>query len=341
MRLPSAGLTYPVSGVDIDLALPEAGVYGIAKPNESFTQFTVNAANVSTTAGEMSDGDIELLIWYKRAAADPFRNQPTDKTPPGPEFYYTRVPEANGARSIPTGTSTELVFDLSEKPLPLWATDVRVLVIYTGQVGSKANQIAVGFKDIAEPTPIDIVNNMDRICVKTDPDPLVTSGSYFVAGSQEAIDAVGENAAGRPNQDIYPHRLKDIYLAFNSTPASSTNYSASFSVIEPGQYGKVFVLADYVFNFSSDVTVENIYGPLQDVWGQAFGNSVTATDGVANQPIYENGGYNDYYPGMYTERGLLSWWYTHYENPEWPVGTTCDRSGAPNLTGPVAVEIPQ
>jgi len=104
----------------------------------------------------------------------------------------------------------------------------------------------------------------------------------------------------------------------------------------------VFVLTDYDFKFSSSVTVGNIYGPLTDVWGWGFETTTYPITGGFNQMAYENGQYIDYYPGMYTERGLKSWWYNYFENPEWPNGTSCDSSTAtPNLTGPAPVEFPQ
>jgi hypothetical protein len=321
----------PAIGGDIELALPDKGIYGITTPDGSFTKFSVKATNNSTTLGNMSDGSIELMIWYKLASQDPFQNHPTVKSPLVPERYYMRVPEKNLVRTIPTGTSTELVFDLSQKPLPLWATDLDIFVVYTGQVGSKPNEIVVGARNIAEPTPIDLVNNMDYICL---------NGSYMPAGSQAAIDIVG-TTGDRPLQDIYPHRLKDIYLAFTSTLASENNYSAKIPIIQPGEYGRVFLLTDYSFNMSSKVTVENIADAAHDIWVDAFDTSIETFEGVSNGVAYVNGEYFDIYPGMFMERGVLSWSYFDYQNMELPTGSTCDQSGAQILSGPVAVEFPQ
>ncbi len=318
---------------DIQVALPDKGIYGITAPDGSFSEFRLKAANLVSGGAAMTDGAIELVLWYKQADQDPLQGEPTGKSPADPEFYYQRVPVANGVRALPGGSSTELLFDLSQKPLPLWATDLRLYVVYTGRIGDNSGQIAVGFRDIAEPTPIDIINNMDHVCV---------NGSYLLAGSPEAVAAVGTDLSGRPKQDIYPHRLKNVYLSFTSTPASALGYSAKIPVIEPGRYGRLFVLTDYSYNVSSSETVENVYGPLQDVWGIGFGSPIYSEDGLPNQTVYENGEYVDYYPWMYSERGIKSWWYIHYENPVWPAGSTCDSSEAqPDLAGPVPVEIPR
>jgi hypothetical protein len=324
-------IVLPAINGDIQLTVPDKGLYGITTPNGSFSEIRVKASNIATGTDDMSAGNIELFIQHKRASQDPFQNQPTDKSPAEPEYYYIRVPEKNGVPTIPRGSATELVFNLSAKPFPIWATDVQLYVVYTGQIGEKANQVAIGYNNIAEPTPINLVNNMDYICI---------NGSYLQAGSQAAINAVGTNDV-RPLWDIYPHRLKDVYLAFTSTPASATNYSARIPVIQPGEYSRVFLLTDYSFNISSSVTVEKIADATHDIWLDAFENSVETFHGVTNEVAYVNGEYVDYYPEMFTERGMLIWSGITYDNTEWPAGATCDQSGASRLIGPVAVEFPQ
>jgi hypothetical protein len=332
----------PIDGIYSDFAInrPSSGIY--AKTADTTSSATFNELRVTAQTdipGGLAGGVFKLVLQYRQAKADPFQSLPVDTDPVDDTGYVIRMDEKNGVSSLQPGVPTELVFDLSTVPLPVWATDVSVIVIYADAGTSKP--IAVGYHDIAEPTPIDFINNMDHVCVKTDPDPAVTTGSYLMAGSQEAIDAVGTNVAGRPNWDIYPHRLRDVYVAFTSTPASSTNYSARFPLVGPGEYGRLVVLSDYDFNVSSSVTVENIYGPLEDVWGMAFGNSVSGIRGVMNQLVYEGGEYVTYYLLMDNERGVPSWWSTHFEDAAWPAGTTCDESGAqPNLSGPVAVEFP-
>ena len=66
---------------------------------------------------------------------------------------YVVVPVKNGIRSIPGDGSVELTFDLSEKPIPLWAINVFIRLVYHGQLGSEDGAVVVGFKDISEPTP--------------------------------------------------------------------------------------------------------------------------------------------------------------------------------------------
>ena len=321
----------PLGGIGggIEIASPDRGVYAIAAPDGSFTEFRVKTANVLPGGEAMTDGDVELVLLYRKSVEDPFQGEPTSENPAPPAFYYTlHAPALDGARAI----GGELRFDLSANPLPLWATNVLAYIVYKGQVGATAGAEVWGSGDIAEPTPLDIINDMDYVCVKTDPDPSVTTGNYLVAGSQEAIDAVGVSFTGRPKFDIYPHRLKDVYLGFTSTPASATNYSVRFSAIDPGRYGRIFVLPDYNFRLSSAVVVENINGPMEDTWGLGFLPFTDDPFGIYNQ--------GSYYPLMELERGLKSWWSLNYKNQELPDGTSCSWSGTePSYTGPVTVEI--
>lgn len=305
----------------IELSLPAQGVYGLAAPGSSgYREIRVKARN-STANEAMTGGTVLLVVKYKLAQSDPFLSVPVDA---GPEQYIV-APEKTGIASLASSTATELAFDISATPLPLWAVDVYFQVVYRGQLGSEADAVAVGFKDISEPTPIDIVNNMDVVCV---------NDNLLAAGSPAAVTAVDTNDNGYADWDVYPHNLINVYLAFNGANASAANHRASFASIPAGSYGRVFVLGDYsvsssALQVSAAVTMQRLN--VLDVWELAFGVGVDAIDAINNQT---------YYPEMYLVRGAKSWWYTYYHNPEYPSGSTCDFSVAqPDLVGPVGGSI--
>jgi hypothetical protein len=307
----------------IVLTLPAKGIYSIAAPNSTgYTEIRVKARNSTTTNEEMSDGTLQLVVKYKMALSDPFQSTPVDA---GPEQYIV-VTEKNNIRTLSRTATTELVFDLSSSPLPFWAVDVYLQVVYKGQLGNESGAVALGLRDISEPTPIDIVNHMDLVCV---------NNTLMTAGSAAAISAVDTDHNGTANWDVFPHGLTNVYVAFNGALASSSNRSAIFANIPPGNYGRVFVLGDYSVSssallVSTAATVQKI-SPL-DVWSFYFGTEVDAIDALDNQ---------NFYPLMYVVRGLNSWWYTYYDNPVYPANSTCDFSTAsPNITGPVTVTIP-
>jgi hypothetical protein len=201
-------------------------------------------------------------------------------------------------------------------------------VVYKGQLGAEADAVAVGFRDISEPTPIDIVNNMDHVCI---------NGSYMLAGSTDAINAVDFNHDGKADFDVYPHTLNNFYLAFNGNYATSSNYTATFSSIPPGSYGRVFLLADYSTETAHTLRVSGnatlaIVDPRDNTCDRYVTPWYLLTDAIEND--------DEYYPEMYVARGLRSWWAPAYENLGYPSVTACDSSSAqPDLSGPVSVTL--
>lgn len=307
----------------IELTLPARGVYALAAPDGTFNEIRVKARNNTASGEEMTNGTFQLVVKYRLAQSDPFQSVAVES---GPEQYIV-LPEKSitPTTTISRTSSTELVFDLTAsltdfKSIPLWATDVYLQVVFKGQLGNETGAVVVGFKDISEPTPIDVVNNMDHTCI---------NNSYLLAGSPEAITAADTDHNGTANWDVFPHGFNNVYVSFNNANASLSNYSAKFAAIPPGNYGRVFVLADfaeYALKVSTSGTVQKL--DVRDLWNWSFGVSVDSIDAVINQY---------YYPSLYTVRGLKSWWYTYFENPV-ANGSICDNTVAtPDLIGPAAV----
>jgi hypothetical protein len=59
------------------------------------------------------------------------------------------------------GAGQDLVFDFSQQPIPVNATDVVIQVVYRGPLGLEADAIAVGSLDVREPSHITLWNNTD------------------------------------------------------------------------------------------------------------------------------------------------------------------------------------
>jgi hypothetical protein len=305
---------------NIELSLPSKGIYSIAAPNSTgYSEIRVKARNSTTSNEEMSDGTLQLVVKYKMALSDPYQSVPVDA---GPEQYIV-VTEKNNVRTLSRTGTTDLVFDLTNSPIPFWAVDVSLQVVYHGQLGNEAGAGALGTQDISEPTPIDVVNFMDLVCI---------NNSIMTAGSPAAIAAVDFNHNGLPDYDVYPHGLTNVYLAFNGALASSTNHSATIASIPPGNYGRVFVLGEYL-SLPVSVAVALQIPNAQDRFPHStFGTFVETIEALDNQ---------HYYPLMYDVRGITSWWYAYYTNAPYPANSTCDFSTAsPNIAGSVAVSIP-
>ncbi|MBI5674553.1 MAG: hypothetical protein HZC48_01830 [Nitrospirae bacterium] len=218
----------------------------------------------------MTDGNIELVVKYKLASEDPFHSIPVSTAA---DFSYIVVPE-NNVHSIPKNTTVELNFDLTQNPIPLYAVDVYLQVVYKGTLGNETDAVAVGYKDISEPTPIDIFSNTDWICLYN---------NWYVAGSPEAIAQVDVNqdgiAYGANEYDVYPHDQKNIYVKVSSVSspqaASSTNYDVKVTYLTRGNLvTPLYILSDdyqsisyqFVYSlYSSWVRVDT----TNDYWGHA------------------------------------------------------------------------
>jgi hypothetical protein len=237
----------------VEIVLPGTGVYALSESLEDgFTEVHLLARNVTPDDQEMPDGSIVLVVKHKVALENPFQSRavPTDT-----DFSYIVVPEAGNTRSIPRNGFVELVFKLQETPIPTWGTDVYLQVVYRGRLGSEMDAVGVGFKDVGEPTPIDVFNNMDKICV---------DNAWYDAGSAEVIAQADRNHDGVPDGDVYPHDLRDIYIRFSPAstprPASAQEHNLHIPTLGRGAFLRAaYILTDYEFSdgfHATDVAVD-------------------------------------------------------------------------------------
>jgi hypothetical protein len=305
-----AMLDYFYRGV-IEISLPPRGVYALAEPNGQFSEIRVRAKNTTTSGEEMNNGLIQLVIKYNLALSDPFQSEPVDV---GPGKYIV-VSEKNNVRSISRATPTELVFDLSANPenlIPLWVTNVYMHVVYKGQLGLEPDSVAVGFKDISEPTPMDVFNNADKICIY---------GQWHDAGTEATIALVPEDV------DAYAYNIANIF-AKASSPSSASYASASnftFSspdVLEGGNFRRLgLILTDYSFKYSfrEDWLETDPENPWENYWIAAVYNGTAVKNQTDPDGTYDP-------PQMYPFRGSKMWWGAGgiYINDPYPPNSNCD-----------------
>ncbi len=309
----------------IEISLPASGVYSSATGSDAgFTRITLVAKN-TTTGEDMSDGTIQLVVKYKLAKEDPFGELPVETDE---EFSYKVASGPVDVRAIQRD-ATKLTFDFSSDPIPFWATSVYLQLVYHGKLGNEEGALAVGFKDISEPTPVDLYNNMDRICL---------NGTWYAAGSPEALDHAPVG------WDIYPHNIKDGYLKIappsDVTNASPSNCTFSDGMVAPRTLYRAYVLSDYdyPFNYSEYSPVVAIAttdtadhsGAIlsRSKVGAAVKNQVDyqVTDQAACQEIGETAPCDILtYPLFYSFRGLTMWGPVGFiiENPKYPADTQC------------------
>jgi hypothetical protein len=136
-----------------------------------------------------------------------------------------------------TPTASEFVFDFSARPIPINARDLRIQVVYTGQLGAEADGIAFGGRDISEPTHLVIYNNSDYYLV---------DGTFYTPEQIRASATLSNRTAGL---NIDPSALNGVTL---SVVAGKPVTDPSGAVGVNG-YVRVAVLADIDAPFSLGV----------------------------------------------------------------------------------------
>jgi len=325
---------------NIKISLPDSGVYALTDidpdvidpTQQGFDRITLLAQNTSPEGEEMTGGTVTLVVKYKVGEGDQFQNPPAATSD---EFHYI-VKELGGTHSIPRVTPALFEFNISNSQIPLWATDVYISLVYKGNLGSEEGAIAVGFKDITEPTPINYYNVMDKICMTTSTGP-----QLFDSGSTAAIDYVDadNNGIADPDEwDVYPHNAANIHIRFSpednpqaATSASSADNNYEKAILNPNDYFRLFILSDYRFNRSASVEVVKIADDDQcDQFHGTFSRPPRDMDAIKNQTDLVDPVYCGYEPcnarlttGFHTTRGVVSFFSVIFDNASYPIDSIC------------------
>jgi hypothetical protein len=185
-------------------------------------------------------------------------------------FSYKTASPSTLITAIPR-QAIELEFNLSQ-PIPENATDIRLMLVFKGNFENESNNVAIGFKDINEPTPIDCINNMDKICL---------FNTWYDTGTDAAanvvdLEANGGNGDGIAQEwDIRKHNMVNVCIKFspanNGIMASYTNFDYKFERIDAGAWRRIFVLSDSQFNVSWASKIESVpFGPHSTNWVSYF-----------------------------------------------------------------------
>jgi len=298
-------------GGDLDLSLPARGVYASVEGDaiaSTFGDFAVSAQSRGTAPTPA--GNTELMVIY-RAADDPSLSLPADSSP---DFRYASV-TAPTPLGISNAGKTELQYTLAGASVPVTATDVYVYAIHTDTNGV----VTHGYSDISEPTPVDVFNNADKICI---------NGQWQDAGSTEAKASADSNSDGIPDLfDPYAHNIANVFAKASSigssTPASTIDFTfSSPGALTDGSFRRLgYILTDYSFSYS--LLEEWMNASADDPWSIVEGVDRYAGTAVKNQADSDG---NYVRPGMYIMRGHPMWWGASviYDNDTYPAGSSAD-----------------
>lgn len=311
---------------DLDLALPARGVYTSVSGDSissSYSDFGISAKNTSSTISA-GIGNTELLVIYRKIAQtspnqDPFQSNPVIATN---EIYYSS--STLPTQGIPTASNVDLLYSLANAQIPVTATDVYVYLIHTGNDGV----VTFGYRDISEPTPVDIFNNTDYTCV---------NNQWYNAGDPLAItkaDQLNNNNGFDDDLDTYHHNLTNIYARFSSTTNPVSASATAYNILEPGPItsGTVkrlgYILSDYALKYSFLANWVHVDAPL-DTWTRDEGIATVDT-GTAIKNQTDSGGIYAY-PLMYSMRGVKMWGPTGaiYDNRSTKITFGCNWNQLP------------
>lgn len=240
----------------LEISAPDTFVYGIIDGGKEPHEFAHIKAKVkNTTPDEGMNGTLVAVAKYKlrKDYKEDLSTDPPLSISREEAFSYSVSAPIEG-QSLSPGQSQNYTFDFSDHKIPAGITDLFLQVIFKGTLGNEENiAVAVGMKDLTEPTHITVWNSTDYVYVN---DPLLTGKPYgiLVTARQIRDDTRLFQAADKDSDGILNEvRQGEIYidphvmtreLGFYPSGGSFATYQAVFADMPPGRYGKVIVLMD-------------------------------------------------------------------------------------------------
>ncbi len=249
---------------EIEVTLPGSiGIYSFCTDSaEGFKKMSLMVKNITPDNEEMKNGHVSLVLSYRLGNGYPFELNPPI---PEEERYY-KVYSCPDVTTIPRDNPFQLDVDMSGNPLPFNAVDVTLTVVFKGDLGAElTDAVAIGFKDISEPTPIDLFNDTDKICFH---------GNKLDWNDPTVINEIDKNhdnyidcnwPSNHPNYEynIGPQKLRLMGAIFNGQKIDHTisNWLINFNDVTveflPGKSYRFYILADEDKPFNISVIVHN------------------------------------------------------------------------------------
>jgi hypothetical protein len=219
-------------------------------------------------------------------------------------YHYIRFSELTGKKVLAQGVKTELTFDISTTPLPIWANDVHMFISYKKEGDPDAMTRAVGYLDLPEATPVDVFNNTDYTCA---------NGQWYPSGSPALFQLkYNDTTFLRDVRDLYPHNVGNLSFWVESPEKTVFTSPAALAPNTTRRLG--YILIDPTFTYGINKDYLHTTNP-EDPWFDVE-DPVTPHPGTA---VINN---SRYYPGMFNIRGKLMWGDTGivYDNEGYRLG---------------------
>lgn len=175
----SAGLLKYFFRGALEITIPDIRVFGIAdgsqKPyvdatngnlHQQFTKIRAKVKNTAANSEAIGAGILQAIAKYKiipNYAPDLSNYPPSKETMTLVKEYSYSVSATVDVTSISSASFADYTFNFEQSPIPAGITDLTLQVVFKGTIGNEAdNAIAVGFRDISEPTHMVFWNLTDR-----------------------------------------------------------------------------------------------------------------------------------------------------------------------------------
>jgi hypothetical protein len=236
----SAGLIDYFFRGHLEITPPKAGVYALLdhavvnQIDQGFTKVKLNLRNTTADIDdgqtvypqEMTNGQLFAVAKFRRNPCyQPDLSGEVDTTgntingcsilPNPTDVEEIVVSQPLAAVAISRTVADEFVFDFSQAPIPINATDLYLQVVYRGVLGSEQDAVVVATLDIHEPTFVTVANATDFN---------VENGIYRLVDD--------------PSQQSFP--ITDLLLRFNN----SVSNAARLSSLAVGDFVRLAILTD-------------------------------------------------------------------------------------------------
>ena len=290
----------------IEITPPSRYVYSIIDGSITPHQFNYIKLNLRNNAPEeIQEGTLCAAARYKkRIDYDPALQNDPPTAESREEFFSISRSKLIYISSLSATDSEEFQFDFSNDPIPVGITDLSLIVLFTGKKGGEAGNIALGSRDLCEPTHISVSNSTDRFYLAH-----VLRTANEIKNSPNLLAMVDFDGDGVPNEEeepyIDPFDLSiglAVYPINNDLPDPS-DYSAVYFDMHPGKYGKFVILTDSSeYNLLLHYEYELPYTWNVELYALSLSGVINQDDDQGdwhNTQVYTLRGITQHYPTLY------------------------------------------
>jgi hypothetical protein len=264
----SAGLLNYFFRGSLEISVPDSYVYSITdgsktpyiiqgapSPHQQFTHIRAKVRNTTPkdvdpngnplTYEDMAAGSLQAVARYKIIPnyMPDLSNDPPDGTAMDAVSYSYSVSTPISISSLGSTDPTEYTFDFTTDPIPAGITDLYLNVVFRVTLGGEKDiAVAVGMKDLMEPTHFALWNLTDMFSLDYH---LYTWDQIMAAPNLAGRIDLNHNGTccetGEPY--IKPYGV-DYQIGFTGDPAANAITVASVNQLPPGRYIRLIALVD-------------------------------------------------------------------------------------------------